>query len=82
MSGSIGVINKTMKNIETEKAYAWPSKTDHDGEYSFLLTECGNSWYSVNTDPMHRNGCICPKCGKIVQVVVPEIDLNEVMGVK
>lgn len=37
---------------ETEKAYAWPSKTDQDGEYSFLLTECGNSWYSVNTDPM------------------------------
>ena len=70
MSGSIGVINKTMKNIETEKAYAWPSKTDQDGEYSFLLTECGNSWYSVNTDPMRRNGCICPKCGKIVQVVV------------
>lgn len=56
----------------TEKAYAWPSKTDHDGEYSFLLTECGNSWYSVNTDPMHRNGCICPKCGKIVQVVIPK----------
>ena len=33
-----GVYNK----METEKAYAWPSKTDQDGEYSFLLTECGN----------------------------------------
>ena len=57
---------------ETEKGYAWPSKTDRDGEYSFLLTECGNSWYSVNTNPMRRNGCICPKCGKIVRVVIPE----------
>ena len=28
---------------EMEKAYAWPSKTDQYGEYSFLLTECGNS---------------------------------------
>lgn len=58
-------------NTETEKAYAWQSKTDRPGEYSFLLTECGNSWYSVNTNPMYRDGCICPKCRKIVQVVVP-----------
>lgn len=54
--------------MKTEKGYAWPSKTDHDGEYSFLLTECGNSWYSVNTDPMYRNGCICPKCGKLYRL--------------
>lgn len=68
--------------IETEKAYAWPSKTDQNGEYSFLLTECGNSWYSVNTNPMYRNGCICPKCGKIVQVIVPKIDMDEILGVE
>ena len=42
MSGNIGFIKK-MKDTETEKSYAWPSKTDQDGEYSFLLTECGNS---------------------------------------
>ena len=48
----------------------------------FLLTECGNSWYSVNTDPMQRNGCICPKCGKIVQVIVPKIDMDEIFGVE
>lgn len=70
MSGNIGVVIKNMKDMKIEKAYAWQSKTDQDGEYSFLLTECGNSWYSVNTDPMYRNGCICPKCGKIVQVIV------------
>ena len=67
---------------EMEKAYAWPSTTDRDGEYSFLLTECGSSWYSANTDPMYRNGCICPKCGKIVQVVIPRIDLGEILGEK
>ena len=58
-------------STEIEKAYAWQSKMDQPEEYSFLLTECGNSWYSVNTNPMHRDGCICPKCGKIVRVVVP-----------
>lgn len=62
--------------VETEKAYAWPSITDLPGEYSFLLTECGNTWYSVNADPRYRDGCICPKCGKIVQVVIPKIDLG------
>ena len=39
-------------------------------------------WYSVNTDPMRRNGCICPKCGKIVQVIVPKIDMDEIFGVE
>ena len=76
MSGNIGFIKK-MKDVGIEKAYAWPSKTDQDGEYSFLLTECGNSWYSVNTDPMYRNGCICPKCGKIVRVVIPREDVEK-----
>jgi ribosomal protein S27AE len=61
-----------MKN-EYEKAYPWPSTSDKDGEYSFLRTECGNSWYSVKTDPMLRNGCICPKCGKIVRVIMPNV---------
>lgn len=53
---------------ETEKAYPRQSVTDQSGEYSFLHTECGNSSYSVNTNPMYRNGCVCPKCGKVVQV--------------
>ena len=35
-----GVYNK----METEKAYAWPSKTDQDGEYSFLLYEAARDW--------------------------------------
>lgn len=58
-----------MKN-ETEKAYPQQSTTDKDGEYSFLYTECGNSWYSVNTDPMKQDNCIYPKCGRIVKVVM------------
>lgn len=61
-----------MKYIETEKAYARPAITDQIGEYSYLYTECKNWWYSVNTDPMYRNGCICPKCGKVVQVIMPD----------
>ena len=67
--------------FKIEKAYAWPSKTDRPGEYSFLMTECGNSWYSVNTDPMYRDGCICPKCGKIVRVVIPKINLGDILEV-
>ena len=43
-----------MKN-ETEKAYPQQSTADKDGEYIYLYTECGNSWYSVNTDPMRRD---------------------------
>lgn len=58
-----------MRN-ETEKAYPQQSTADKDGEYSYLYTECGNSWYSVNTDPMRRDNCICPKCGRIVKVVM------------
>lgn len=50
--------------METEKAIPRPATTDKEGEYSYLLTECGNVWYSVTKDPMYRNNCICPKCGK------------------
>ena len=50
--------------------------------YGFLLTECGNNGYSVNTDPMCKNGRICPKGGGIVQIIVSEINLNEILGVK
>ena len=57
---------------ETEKAYARPATTDKDGEYSYLYTECGNWWYSVKTNPMYRNNCICPKCGRTVKVIMPE----------
>ena len=55
-----------------ENGYARPGTGDNFGEYSCLYTECGNWWYSVNTDPMRRDGCICPKCGKTVKVIVPE----------
>ena len=55
---------------ETEKAYPQQSTADKDGEYSYLYTECGNLWYSVNTDPMRRDRRICPKCGRIVKIVV------------
>ncbi|MBD5534574.1 MAG: hypothetical protein HDQ99_02720 [Lachnospiraceae bacterium] len=61
-----------MRN-ETEKAYPQQSTVDKDEEYSYLYTECGNSWYSVNTDPMHRDNCICPKCGRTVKVVMEGI---------
>lgn len=56
---------------ETEKAYARPCVGDKIGEYSYLHTECGNWWYSVKTDPMKRDGCICPKCGRTVKVIMP-----------
>lgn len=55
---------------ETEKAYPRQSTEDKDGEYRYLYTECGNFWYSVNTDPMRRDNCICPKCGRTVKVVM------------
>lgn len=58
------------KQNETEKAYPRQSTADKDGEYSYLYTECKNWWYSVNTDPMRRDNCICPKCGRTVKVVM------------
>ena len=57
---------------ETERAYPRPATIDKDGEYSYLHTECGNWWYSTTKDPMYRDGCICPKCGKIIKVVIPK----------
>ena len=56
---------------EVENAYARPSTVDKDGEYSYLHTDCGNWWHSVDHNPMHRDGCLCPKCGKVVKVIVP-----------
>lgn len=61
-----------MSEEKYEKGYARQSTTDKLGEYSYLYTECGNSWYSVNKNPMYRDRCECPKCGKIVRVVVPK----------
>lgn len=57
---------------KTERAYPIKSTMCRNGEYRFLRTECGNSWYSVNPNPMKRDGCICPKCGRTVKVVMPE----------
>ena len=59
------------KRVGTEKGYPRQSTVDKDGEYSYLFTECKNMWYSVNTDPMRRNNCICHKCGKVVKIVIP-----------
>ena len=63
---------KGVYETETEKAYPRPATTDKEGEYSYLFTECGNRWYSTTTDPMYRDGCICPKCGKVVKVIMPK----------
>lgn len=63
---------KVIFNNEIEKAYARHGVGDDFGEYSYLYTECKNYWYSVNKDPMYRNGCRCPKCGKIVRVIMPD----------
>lgn len=59
---------------EFENAYPMKSTECKKGEYRFLRTECGNSWYSVKTDPMKRDGCICPKCGRTVRVVIKKED--------
>lgn len=50
---------------QTEKGEARPSVT---GDGSYILTDCGNWWFSICKNPMRRNHCICPKCGKIVEV--------------
>lgn len=55
---------------ETEKGYPRQGTSDKDGEYSYLYTECGNWWYSVNTNPLRRDNCICPKYGRVVKVVM------------
>lgn len=57
--------------MTVEKAYPRPSMIDKEGEYSYLFTECGNVWYSTTKDPMYRDNCICPKCGKTVKVQMP-----------
>lgn len=36
------------KSNECEIAYARPGIGDDFGEYSYLYTQCGNWWYSVN----------------------------------
>ena len=58
-----------MKN-ETEKVYPQQSTRDKVREYSYLHTESGNSWYSVNTNPMRRDYFICPKYCWTVKIVV------------
>ena len=57
-----------------EKGYPRQSTVDKDGEYHYILTECGNFWYSVVGNPMYRNHCVCPKCGKTVEVVMPNVE--------
>lgn len=55
---------------EYENGYARKSVTDKDGEYSYISTDCINIWYSVNKNPMYRNNCVCPKCGRTIRVVI------------
>lgn len=50
---------------ETEIGIARPSVT---GDGSYILTECKNWWFSISNNPMRRDNCICPKCGKVVKV--------------
>lgn len=59
------------KNKMYERAYPRPTKGDKEGEYSYLFTECGNTWYSTTKNPMYRDNCICPKCRKIIKVIMP-----------
>lgn len=60
-----------IKRRETELGYPRKSNTDGPGEYSYIFTECKNMWYSVRNNPMGRDECLCPKCGKIIKVVMP-----------
>ena len=57
---------------ETESGYPRQATDDKDGEYSYIWTPCQNFWYSVVKDPMYRDGCICPKCGKTVRVIMED----------
>lgn len=43
-----------------------------DGEVSWIQTECGNSWYMHKRYPFDANGCICPKCGKTIKLIVDD----------
>ena len=63
-----------MVKYRTEKGYPRPGTGDRLGEFSYIFTECGNHWYSVNKNPMRRNGCICPKCGAVVEVDMSEAE--------
>lgn len=54
-----------MKTYETEIGYARHTTTNTG---SYIYTECKNWWYSVRTNPMDRNNCICPKCHKVIKV--------------
>lgn len=61
-----------IRSKQTENGYPRPSTTDKDEEYSYIRTDCQNMWYSTITDPMYRNNCICPKCGKVIKVIMPK----------
>jgi len=55
---------------ETENGYPIPAVGDDGkkGEYSYIRTDCGNYWFSICKDPMRRDGCLCPKCGKTIRI--------------
>lgn len=61
---------KATRYNENENGYPRQGTGDEEGEYSYIFTQCGNYWYSVNKNPMKRDRCVCPKCGRIVQVVM------------
>jgi len=60
--------------METEKGEARPPVA---GFGSYILTTCGNWWFSACNDPMRRNDCLCPKCGKRVEVDMRFFDKEE-----
>lgn len=57
---------------ETEAGYPMKCSGDGFGEYRYIKTYCGNMWYSINPNPMRRDGCICPNCGRTIKIFMPE----------
>ena len=63
---------KATRYNEIENGYPRRGVGDKEGEYSYIFTQCGNYWYSVNTNHLKRDRCVCPKCGRIIKVVMEQ----------
>lgn len=68
---SVPIADIIARSNETEYGYAHQSNLNKNGEYSYIITECNNVWYSVKTNPMLRDGCLCPKCGRTIKIIIP-----------
>lgn len=58
---------------QTEVGKVWADKNgkvwaDKNGRGNWIITECGNRLFFIDSDPTRINGCLCPKCGKTVVV--------------